>query len=322
MSSYEEKPILFTDLKKPSVVVVGAGAMGSVFGGLLSEGGLDVTLVDVWPEHVRAIQKNGLRMVGQGGDRTIKVKITDDARSLEHGDIVFFQCKATGNKVAAESVSHLFKNPNAIAVSFQNGLGNETEIGAIVGTDRILAGLTAQAAVLEAPGVVRNHAELPSYVGEVTGGASDRAAELARVLSSHGLTTHASPQIMHDKWRKLLVNIAFAATSGLTGLSLGGVLSVPALRETAIRAMEEAAAVAAAIGIELDPKERYETFDKIMNSGAKDNTSSMLADLKARRRSEVDYIYGTAIGLAEERAIAVPTLETLASLVRAIESSY
>lgn len=308
--------------KNPSVVVVGAGAMGSVFGGLLAEGGLDVTLVDVWPEHVRAIRERGLRMVGQGGDRIIKVKITDDARGIHHGDIVFFQCKATGNKVAAESISHLFKNSNSIAVSFQNGLGNEAEIGAIIGEDRILAGLTAQAAMLEAPGVVRNHADLPSYVGEVAGGASDRVIALAQCLSSHGLTTHASAQIMQDKWRKLLVNIAFAATSGLTELSLGGVLSVPALKDTAIRAMEEASVVAAATGVELDPRERYETFDKIMSSGARDNTSSMLADLKGRRLSEVDYIYGTAIKLADDRGIAVPTLKTLSSLIRAIESTY
>jgi 2-dehydropantoate 2-reductase len=72
---------------QPNVVVVGAGAMGSLFGGLLADGGLNVTLVDVWAEHIRVIRENGLRLTGQGGDRIVRVAATTDASSVTHGDV-------------------------------------------------------------------------------------------------------------------------------------------------------------------------------------------------------------------------------------------
>src|SRR5258708_12676786 len=97
--------------ENPKVVVVGAGAMGGLFGGLLAEGGLDVTLVDAWPEHIAAIRQKGLRIVGVGGDRDIEVKATTNAAEIERADVVLFQCKAFANDPAANSVKHLFASP-------------------------------------------------------------------------------------------------------------------------------------------------------------------------------------------------------------------
>src|SRR5438105_991084 len=90
--------------EKPRIVVVGAGAMGGLFGGLLAEGGLDVTLVDAWREHIATIQSDGLRIVGVGGDRAIKVTATTDAGEVKSADVVLFQCKAFANEAAARSV--------------------------------------------------------------------------------------------------------------------------------------------------------------------------------------------------------------------------
>lgn len=127
----------------PKVAVVGAGAMGSLFGGLLAEGGLDVRLVDIWQEHVDAINANGLKMVGHGGERLIPVKATSDPSTIDSVDVVFFQCKAIYNADAATSVKHLFDNEHTVAISFQNGLGNEEEIESILGDGKVLGGLTA-----------------------------------------------------------------------------------------------------------------------------------------------------------------------------------
>src|SRR5215475_684483 len=93
--------------EKPRVVVIGAGAMGGLFGGLLAEGGLDVTLLDVWAEHVAAIRTGGIRIVG---DRAIPIRATSKANEILSADVVLFQCKAFANKVAARSVKHLFGN--------------------------------------------------------------------------------------------------------------------------------------------------------------------------------------------------------------------
>lgn len=304
----------------PKVVVIGAGAMGSVFGGLLAEGGLDVTLVDVWRDHVDAINARGLVMCGHGGERAIKVAATTEIASVTGADVVLFQCKATANAAAAGSARHLFTD-GATAISFQNGLGNEEEIGGILGEGTVLAGLTAQAAMLEGPGRVRNFSDLPSYIGEPAGGVSARVEAIAERFSAAGLQTVPSASIMREKWGKLLVNIAFAGTSGMTGLTLGGVIAHPQLSHVARAAMEEAAAVAASDGIHLDPAERNAVFDKIMQADAANNKASLLADLAAGRPTEVDYIYGTAIRIGERNGVPVPTLKLLSALIKGKEAA-
>ena len=178
-------------IEKPKTVVVGAGAMGSLFGGLLAQHGLDVTLVDVWPQHVEAINRNGLRIVGHGGERTVRIAATTNAQTLHTADVVLFQCKAFANENAARSVRHLFDGPT-VAISFQNGLGNEETLGRIVGESHMLAGLTAQGAIVESAGVVRNFGDLPTYVGELSGGNSERASAIADAFTRHGLPTSRS----------------------------------------------------------------------------------------------------------------------------------
>jgi 2-dehydropantoate 2-reductase len=312
-----------TDHASSSVVVVGAGAMGSLFGGLLAEGGLPVTLVDVSRAHVDAIKANGgLRFVGFGGERLVPIKATTDASTVREAGIVFFQCKALYNADAARSAAHLFTG-GTVGVSFQNGLGNETEIGGIVGRDHMLAGLTSQAAFLEAPGVVRNYAELPSYLGEIGGGLSERATRWARILNDHRLPMTAKPNIMKDKWKKLFANIAFSATSGATDLTLGEVANQPELRETALRAIEEAAAVAAAEGLPMEKKETQEIFYQLVApDGSPANKSSMRRDIDNKRPSEVAYIYGTVVALGAKNGVPTPTLKTLVSIIKGIEQHY
>lgn len=310
-----------TRFDNPSVAIVGAGAMGCLFGGLLAEGGLDVTLIDVWKDHVDRINRDGLRVVGFGGDRHVRVRAVLDAREVREADIVFFQCKATANTAAANSVRHLFARLGTVGISFQNGLGSEEEIGGIVGLENMLMGLTAQSAMLDGPGAVRAFADLPSYIGELQGGVSERAAAIAAALSQAGLRVVASENILREKWAKLLVNIAFAGTSGTTGLTLGGVIEHPELCAVAKAAMDEAAAVALARGVSLDPAARLKTFDQILSGDARNNKASVCADLNAGRPTEVDYIYGTVIRAAAELGIAVPTLRALSALIKGREEA-
>ncbi|MBV8650110.1 MAG: 2-dehydropantoate 2-reductase, partial [Alphaproteobacteria bacterium] len=244
------------------VVIAGAGAMGCLFGGLLAEGGLEVTLLVRRQAHVDAIGRDGLRIVGEGGDRTVSLKATTRVGEIAPADIVLFQCKAHDTPTVAAAVAPLFAGGREIvAISFQNGLGNEAAIAAVLGEDVVLGGLTAQGATLEAPGIVRSYATLPSLIGEMAGGLSPRAERIAALLSAHGLPVTASGDIMREKWRKLLLNVALSATSGITGLSIGEVLAIPALAATARRAMDEAAAVAAVTGVTLPEDQRYGLFE-------------------------------------------------------------
>lgn len=306
------------------VVVLGAGAMGSLFGGLVAEGGLNVTLVDPWTEHIDTIRKNGLRMVGYSGDRQIPLEATTDPATIESADFVFVQCKANFNADAAKSVQHLFgADSDAVAISFQNGLGNEEELGKYFGEESVLGGLTAQGANIEAPGVVRNHAELLSYIGEMSGGISDRTQSIAKILSGAGLPTEATENIRMDIWRKLMANIAISAVSGITGLTIGEIFNKHYADDVSYAALDEAIAVAKAVGVELSSEEAREILGKIAGpNGTPHNKSSLRVDIENERPTEIDYINGAVVKLARENNIAVPVNETLVTLVHGIQNRY
>ena len=306
------------------VVVLGAGAMGSLFGGLVAEGGLDVTLVDPWQEHIDAVKKDGLKMVGYEGDRYIPLGATTDPASIESADIVFVQCKANFNAVAAESVRHLFTaEGETVAISFQNGLGNEEQLAEYFGEKNVLGGLTAQGANIESPGVVRNHAELPSYIGEMSGGISDRTRSIANILNDANLPTEASENIRLDIWRKLMANIAISAVSGITGLNIGEIFNKHFADDVSYAALDEAIAVAKAVGVDLSPDDAREILGKIAGpSGTPQNKSSLRVDIENERPSEIDYINGAVVKLAREHNIAVPVNETLVTLVHGLQNRY
>jgi 2-dehydropantoate 2-reductase len=310
--------------ENPRVVVIGAGAMGGLFGGLLAEGGLDVTLVDIWGEHVAAIGSNGLRIVGVGGDRAIPVKATADAGTVETADVVLFQCKAFANEAAATAARHLFTGRTA-AISFQNGLGNEETLGRVLGAENVLGGLTAQAGLVEAPGVVRNFGDLPTLIGETAGGLSARANAIADAFTRHGLSTSASADIKRDKWKKLLGNVALGAVSAVTDLRSFEIMRVPELKEVVLRSVDEAAAVAKAEGIALDVAEAREVLMRLVDTaggGTGTSKSSMREDIVRRRRTEIDTIHGAVQGLARRHGLPTPTIDTMIALVKGLESTY
>jgi 2-dehydropantoate 2-reductase len=310
--------------ENPKIVIVGAGAMGSLFGGLLAEGGLDVTLVDVWKEHVDAINRDGLKLVGHGGDRSVRIAATLDPQSLAAADVVLFQCKAFANATAARSIKHLVKGATAV-ISFQNGLGNEEALGGVLGAEHMLGGLTAQGAVVVEAGVVRNFGDLPSYIGELGGGLSERAAAIADAFTRHRLPTFASANIKKEKWQKLLGNAALGAFSAATDMTSAEMVAIPELRAVILRALDETAAVARACGIALGNDEKRAIFDKLTTvggGGTGASKSSMATDIAHRRKTEIDTIHGAVSRLGREKGVPTPTIDTAIAIVKALEAKY
>jgi 2-dehydropantoate 2-reductase len=210
-------------------------------------------------------------------------------------------------------------------VSFQNGLGNEEVLASVLGAENVLGGLTAQAGLVEAPGVVRNFGDLPTYVGELRGGLSERATALAEAFTRHGLPTHVSADIRRDKWKKLFGNVGLSALSGATDLRSVDIWAVPELRATVSRAVAEAAAVARASGFEIGDEEAREVLMKLVDpagGGTGNSKSSLCADLAHRRRTEVDTIYGTVAALGRRHGVPTPTIDTLIAIVKGLESHY
>ena len=306
------------------IIVLGAGAMGSLFGGTLAQGGLAVTLVDIRTDHIDAINVQGLRIRGYGGERTVRVPATTCAGELPRADIVLVQTKAPDTAVAVESVRRVF-GPQTVAISFQNGLGNEEVIGGIIGSERVLAGLTAQGATQVGPGVVHNYGDLPTYVGELGGGSSARAERIAERFTAAGLTTHASDDIRRDMWKKLLGNVGLSPTSAITNLTQAEIMSVPELREVVLAAVDEAAAVGAAEGVELDAEEVRSVLLKLVEpsgGGTGHAKSSACGDILNRRRTEVDWINGSIVRLGEKHGIPTPVNRTLIGAVKGLEKHF
>ena len=308
--------------KPGHLVVVGAGAMGCLFGGLLKEGGLNVTLVDVWRDHVDAINRDGLRILGYGGDRSIPVRAALTAEGLPAADVVLVQCKAHHTRAAVGASLNLFGN-ETVAISFQNGLGNEEVIGEVVGMERVLGGLTAQGASVEAAGVIRNYSELPSYIGEMGGGSSRRALRVAEAFTAAGLPTHESEDIRREIWKKLMANLSLSPASALADLSLDDVVGVPELRDVLFEAVDEAAAVARAAGIRLENEEAREVLHQLTGSGGTGaNKSSICRDILHKRPTEIDYINGAVVRLGERHGIPTPVNRVFVAAVKALESKY
>jgi 2-dehydropantoate 2-reductase len=307
---------------KPDIVIAGAGGMGALFGAILQDGGLSVTLFDTHTGHVDAIRNQGLHITGYGGERTVSIAATTDAGSIDRADVILFQCKAHGSRAAAAAVKHL-SDRGAVAISFQNGLGNEQVIAGVLGEDKVLGGLTAMAAHMLGPGLIRDFSRVPSYIGEMSGGISERSERIAAALSDAGLETHASADISRDIWKKLLGNISLSAISGATNLTSAEALQIPELKNAALRALDEALAVAHSQGISLDRDAAVQGMEQISRPGGTgDNKSSLCVDLLNHRPSEVDFIYGSVIALGRAAGIATPTLDTLAAIVKGIESHY
>lgn len=305
---------------KPNIAVAGAGAMGSLFGGLLAEQGLDVTLIDVWKDHINEINSNGLKMVGYGGDRHIKVRATDNPSEMLPVDAILVQCKASNTADAIKNAKPII-HKDTVVISFQNGLGNEETIADIIGKEKVLGGLTAQGANMEAPGIVRNHAELPSWIGEMSGKQSERVEKLCKIFSDHGLPTHPSENIRKQIWNKLFANIAISPMSGVTNLSILDLFEKDDSRELAFSLVDEALEVAQAEGLDISQDESREVLLKIIAS-KQTNKSSLCVDLLNKRKTEIDFINGSVVRLAEKHGIITPLNKAMVVLVNTLENQY
>ena len=237
---------------------------------------------------------------------------------------MLFQCKAFANEAAAKSVKHLFGG-DTVAITFQNGLGNEQALGAMLGRENVIAGLTAQAGLAEGPGVVRNFGDLPTHIGEFGGGLSDRVVAIAKAFTAHGLPVTASAEIKREKWKKLLGNVALGAISAVTDLRSVEIMRIPELQEIVFRAVDEAAAVAKAEGVALDVTEARSVLMKLVDTsggGTGNSKSSMREDIIRKRPTEIDTIHGAVARLARQHKVPAPTIDAMVAMVKGVQSVY
>jgi 2-dehydropantoate 2-reductase len=299
--------------------VLGTGAMGSAIGGLLTESGLDVLLVDPWKEHVEAMEENGLVLEEQGDKRLIRVRATGDVRNVGSVDLVILLVKSYVTERAIRDFAPLI-GTDTVVLSLQNGLGNEEIIAGIIGQDRVLGGVThAGAVLLEAGHVQCSRKGKLTYIGELDGRNTERVLEVSRLLSAAGLDTDVAEDIYEKIWSKLLVNVAVSPISAITGLSHGGMAAVPEVLACAGAAVAEAMAVARAAAVKLTTEDPSEVWRAATAGLPGEHKSSMLQDIEKGSRTEIDFINGAVARWGEKHGVPTPVNRTLVAAVKGIE---
>ena len=301
------------------IAVIGAGAMGSLFGAYLAKAGAAVTVVDVWPEHVAAIRGQGLTLSEAAGDEVVRLDAALGTGGMEPVDLVILFVKSAATQAAATDAAALLR-PGGRVLTLQNRLGNAEVVAEIVGAERVVAGTTAQGATLLGPGRVRHGGSGETHIGRLFGEVDEFCHEVARLLTNAGLPTVVEPDVRSLIWGKLIINTGINALTALLRLRNGQLAELAETRQLLALAVEEAVQVARAAGV-LRPYAN--PLDKVLAVAvaAGQNQSSMLQDILRGSPTEIAVINGAIVREGERLGVATPVNRTLTLLVQALEKN-
>ncbi|HSS66339.1 MAG TPA: 2-dehydropantoate 2-reductase [Gammaproteobacteria bacterium] len=303
------------------IAVVGAGAMGSVYAGLLADAGNEVWAVDVWKDHVDAINERGLRVEGASGDRTVRVKATRTAADIGPCELVIIATKAAQVGEAAKSIEPMVVDDTLI-LTIQNGLGAAERICQYRDPDNILIGVAGGfGAAMKGPGHVHHNGMELIRLGEMRGPVSERLEKIAQLWRDAGFNVKTFDDIEQLVWEKFLCNVTFSGTCTILRRTIGEVLTDENAWKVGLACGLEAHAAGVAKGVKFsfdDPKAYIHDFGSKI-PGAR---PSMLLDHLAGRRSEIDAINGMVPVVAREVGVPSPTNETIVALVKALERDF
>jgi len=298
-------------------VVIGAGAMGSVFGGRLAEAGVPTTLLDTDRELVERLNSDGLRLVENGSERTLRVRASADPEEIQPPAALLFFVKCHQTARAAELARPL-AHDGAAVVSLQNGWGNADTLSEIFGEERLVVGVTYTSATVLERGVVSSSGPGRTLLGPYADEANGPAETVAAALEAAGFPVEQPRPVLAEIWKKLVLNAATLPTAALTGLQAGALAGLDEMRALVDTAAAEAVAVGRAKGFELDLGERLESIHSTLER-AGSGKGSMLQDVEAGRRTEIDVISGAVLRAADEHGIDVPVTRALHALVTGLE---
>jgi len=301
------------------IVMMGAGAMGSLFGGLLSLAGEEVWLVGNRKDQIDAIRSAGLTFEEKGQLLIIPMNATLDVTSVGKADLVIFFVKTYDTEVAV-SDSLVLEKEDTIFLTLQNGLGNEEVICQKIDRKKVMLGVTGHGATLLGPGRIRHAGWGKTFIGELDHRITDRAGRIAQTFSEAGIETEVSSNIHDHVWGKLLVNVGINALTALTGFKNGQLLDYPESARLMEKLVSEAAEVARGKGIHLEE----DPIEKVRKAAeaTKENRSSMGQDFDRRQKTEIDAINGAVVREAHPLGIPVPFNQAVTDLVKAIEKSF
>jgi 2-dehydropantoate 2-reductase len=313
-----------------SLAIVGVGALGCLFGSLLSsrvEGSSAAagctSATQVWllgsrSEHLERVQRCGVTVVHlDGRQQRYYLAVTADMAQIPKADVVLILVKSHQTERAAHQAARIVK-PTGTVISLQNGLGNLSVLAEVCGPRRVTAGVTLQGAYLLAPGEVRHAGSGPTYVGVIP--ARERQLrEVVGFLCASGLETVLVEDVDSLLWSKLAVNAAINPLTALLGIPNGQLLAQEKRRRLVAAAAHEVARVAEAQGIALPFADAAKQAFQVCRTTA-DNRSSMLQDIQRGVPTEIDAICGAVVRLGRQLGLATPVNAALYQLVKAKEA--
>jgi len=301
------------------IAIVGPGAMGCLFAGLLAEGGMDVFLIDHRPERARKIDEIGVTIESGEKKRTAPVRAFSDPGAAREADGVVFMVKAYSTAGASERIaSHV--GGTAWVMSVQNGLGNTEILTNVFGEERVLAGTTSHGATLIEPGAVRHAGAGETTIGELGESNSERVNEIAAAFSAAGIETGVSTNVKGALWRKLLINVGINPITALLRIRNGELMRRESARTLMRMAVYEAESVSRVAKVKLEIPSVFELVETVaLKTG--DNWSSMCQDVTAGRMTEIDFICGAIVREGERNNIPTPVNRTMRDLIRAMYES-
>ena len=314
------------NVRDTRIAVMGAGAVGSYFGGMFARGGARVTLIGR-PAHVEAIRTGKLFLDTVTFQERIALHASSEASAVHDAQFVLFCVKTLDTEIAARAIApHLA--PDAIVISMQNGVDNVARIRAAAGIDALPAVVYIAAAMPE-PGHVKHSGRGELIVGEyananqptgVVRAQTNRPEKVAEICAAAGIPCRVSPYIEADQWTKMLMNCAGNAATAIAQTSFAHLARNLQAREVIRIVIDECVAVARASGVQMPDVDWTEKGVKNAESLG-EATSSTAQDIARGKPTEIDSLNGYIVRRGKELGVPVPVNLTLYALVKLIEES-
>ena len=298
------------------ICVIGAGAMGGSYGGLLARAGHDVTLVDTWAEHIEAIRANGLVVEGVAGEHHVKVRGETAVPDSLHADVVMIWTDSNHTREAAGAAAKAL-GKDGFAITMQNGIGNVETLVEALGRGRVAGGSSMASAATRGPArSVLTHMATTT-IGELDGADSPRIGTLRDALAGAGFDVRIHPDIMSVIWTKFALNCSINALCATTGLRQGEMARLPAMGRLQDRVIDEVLAVTRAKGLKLE----YPDFRGHVKAHCwkKFSRPSMLQHIESGRPTEIAALNARLVEEGHKLGVPTPYNDALTCLLRGVE---
>jgi 2-dehydropantoate 2-reductase len=292
------------------VAVMGAGAVGCYYGGMLARAGHEVMLI-ARPQHVEAIERDGLRLDTQHFDEHVNVAASTEASAVKGAQLVLFCVKSTDTDSAAKALAPHLEH-DALLLSLQNGVENAERLRELL-PQEAAAAVVYVAAGMAGPGHVKHNGR-----GELVIEPSTKSEDVARAFAAADVPTEISDNVRGALWAKLVLNCAYNALSAITQLPYGRLVQGEGITRAMRDVVDECLAVAKADHVTI-PGDVDDAVRRIAET-MQNQYSSTAQDLARGKTSEIDHLNGLIVRRGEALGVPTPANRLLHALVKAIES--